>query len=330
MSDSDPIALQDIKVLIECLQLLSDVDSTVVVDGDFNLPDINWNDHTFVSSRDYCSTLFSTFVSQFAFEQYVTEITRPNPKRPASGSLLDMVLCNDAFAICNVAVSEPFSTSDHYSISLNLNFTNNNFIDGSFKHVRYNFDSVDWNVVNSHLANIDWHSIFSTCVCIEDFNNSFYKVIYDCIDENVPHSTSKGSRRNNKRPYPLSVSKLEPKKRQAWKFYKAFRSVSLYTKYKLISSKCRQAKLDSTRKLEESIINSGNLDKFFKYANSRLATKHNVASLRFSNGSTTIDPSLKAELLSKYFDSVYTVDNNIFPTTASNHVIDSDLSSILI
>ena len=115
---------------------------------------------------------------------------------------------------------------------------------------------------------------------------------------------------------------------QISKLYKAFRSVSLYTKHKRISSKCRQAKLDATRKLEESIINSGNLGKFFTYANSRLATRHNVGPLRFSIGSITIDPSLKAELLSKYFDSVNTVDNDISPTTASNHVIDSDLSSM--
>jgi hypothetical protein len=292
------------------------------------LPNINWNDPILCTSRDYCSTLFSTFVSQFAFEQYVTENTRPNSKHPTSGSLLDIVLCNDPFAICDVAVSEPFSTSDHYSVSFNLNYTNNNFFDGTFKHVHYNFDSVDWNVVNSHLANIDWFHVFSTCVCIEDYSNSFYKIIYDCIHVNVPNSTSKGSHLNNKRLYPLSVRKLETKKRQAWRLYKAFHSESLFTKYKLISSKCRQAKLDATRKFEESIINSGNLGKFFRYANSKLATKHNVGPLRFSNGSITIDPSLKADLLSKYFDSVYTVDNDVLPTSATNHILDSDLSSI--
>jgi len=152
-----------------------------------------------------------------------------------------------------------------------------------------------------------------------------YEVIYDCIDENVPHSTSKGSRRNNKGLYPLSVRKLETMKRQAWRLFKAFRSESHFTKYKLISSKCRQAKLDATRKFEESIIRSGNLGKFFRNANSRLATKHYVGPLRLSNGSFTIDPSLKTELLSKYFDSVNTVDNDVLPTTATNHIIDSDL-----
>jgi len=69
------------------------------------------------------------------------------------------------------------------------------------------------------LANIDWFYSFCTCVSIEDFTNSFYKVIYDCIDENKPHPTSKGSRRNNKQLYPLSVRKLETKKSQAWRLH---------------------------------------------------------------------------------------------------------------
>lgn len=80
------------------------------------MPNINWVDPVLVSTRDYCSSLFSTFVSQFAFEQYVPENTRLQSIHPTAGSLLDIVLCNDAFAICDVIVSEPFSTSDHSSV----------------------------------------------------------------------------------------------------------------------------------------------------------------------------------------------------------------------
>jgi len=41
----------------------SDVDSTVVINGDLNLSNINWIDPVLVSSRDYCSTLFYTFLA---------------------------------------------------------------------------------------------------------------------------------------------------------------------------------------------------------------------------------------------------------------------------
>jgi len=71
------------------------------------LPNTNWIDPVLVSSREYCSTLFSTFVSQFTFEQYVTENTRPNSKHPASGSLLDNFQCSDTMATYGIAVYEP-------------------------------------------------------------------------------------------------------------------------------------------------------------------------------------------------------------------------------
>ena len=105
------------------------------------------------------------FVSNFAFQQYVLNTRDQITATLLQGlSLLDIVLCNGPFAICNVVVCEPFSTSDHSSVTFNLNFTNNNFTNGSFVHTNYNFDTVDWNVVNNHLANVDWSSVFSTCV----------------------------------------------------------------------------------------------------------------------------------------------------------------------
>jgi len=75
--DTDPITITDTKLLIESLRHICDANFSVIINGDFNLPNINWSDPVLVSSRDYCSTLFYTFVSQFAFEQYVTENTRP-------------------------------------------------------------------------------------------------------------------------------------------------------------------------------------------------------------------------------------------------------------
>jgi len=131
------------------------------------LPNINWSNPVLVSSRDYCSTLFSTLVSQLAYEQYVSENTRPSTKNAESGSLLDIVLCNDAFAISNVHVTQPFSTSDHFTVSFNHNFINNQLFNASASYTWYNFKDVDWNAVNAVLAVVDWSCVFSTCMCMD-------------------------------------------------------------------------------------------------------------------------------------------------------------------
>jgi len=92
---------------------------------------------------------------------------------------------------------------------------------------------------------------------------AFYVVISECIYKNVPHSVLVGSRHNNKHNYPQFV------RCHVWRLYKHFKA---YSKYKIISSKCRQAKHDATRKFEESIITTCKLGKFFRYTNSRLST----------------------------------------------------------
>jgi len=79
-TDTDPIAITDTKLLIDSLRHLCDIDFSVIINGDFNLPNINWSDPVLVSSRDYCSILFSTFVSQLPFKQYVSENIRPSTK----------------------------------------------------------------------------------------------------------------------------------------------------------------------------------------------------------------------------------------------------------
>jgi len=58
--------------------------------------------------------------------------------------------------------------------------------------------------------------------------------------------------------------------------YKQFLNQSYYSEYKIINLKCVHAKLDATRRFEQSNITSGNLGKFFRYANSRLSTKNSV------------------------------------------------------
>jgi len=98
-----------VSLLIDCLRHLRDAELSVMVDSYFTLPNIDWSDSVLVSSREYCSTLFYTFVSQQGLNQYVTENSRPSTNHAETGSLLNIVLYNDAFAISNVHVSQLFS-----------------------------------------------------------------------------------------------------------------------------------------------------------------------------------------------------------------------------
>ena len=83
-------------------------EGTHVVIGDFNLPRIDWSLMT--SSSDVKSTTFLDMCLNSGLTQLVEEPTRYK-------NILDLVLANNEKCISELEVIEPFSTSDHDSIS---------------------------------------------------------------------------------------------------------------------------------------------------------------------------------------------------------------------
>lgn len=143
-SDTDADAINHTKHFIECLMSLCEVDMSIVIIGDLNFPTINWSKLNFLVDNDRCSTLFSMFVKQFCFEQYVSEMTRDLPS--CRSSLLDIVLCNDSFIVNDVTVNTPFSTSDHCSVDFNLTCQTQSV--NLPAHEYRNFSDADWDDIS--------------------------------------------------------------------------------------------------------------------------------------------------------------------------------------
>jgi len=315
-SDTDSVAISHIKLLINCLESLCDIDATVVIAGDLNLPWVDWSNPVFISDNGRCSTKFTEFINLFAFTQYVKEPTRININKDSgavTAKLLDVVLCNDVFAISDVAVEAPFSTSDHCSVGFNI-VCHVPSVTHDFEY--NNFTSADWDAINAALNDVDWNAVFNSCTTVDDFSTVFYNVLYDCINKFVPTRTSKGSKNKSHVKYPAYVKRLLRKKQAVWRRLKTFRTVALKAEFRAISARCREAIHRSARQFEESIIDSGNLGRFFRYANSKLVGKKNVGPLQRPDGSVTVEPDVKARLLSDFFQTLFTRDNGSVPAAA--------------
>jgi len=70
---------------------------------------------------------------------------------------------------------------------------------------------------------------------------------------------------------------------------------------------------DHNKQVEQSVIKSANLGNFYRYVNGRLSCKSGVGPLKTGSGEVIVNDVEKAEVLNKYFTSVFTVDNGIFP-----------------
>jgi len=129
--------------------------------------------------------------------------------------------------------------------------------------------------------------------------------------------------------YPNKIRRLISRKVTAWKQYRTFRTQELLAKYKAITSKCRSAIYSYHVNVENNVINSDNINKFYRYANRKFTNRSPIGSLKSNDGSTIIDPPRKAQLLQSIFTSMFTADNGHIPDVSTPPVTNTSLSNVI-
>jgi hypothetical protein len=311
-------------LLCECIQSLWPANSTALLCGDFNFSSIKWdNSQNILNNSNTASGIFLDFFYANALTQFVTRPTRVDGIS-RNGSILDLVFCNDENFVRNVTVTAPFSSSDHCSVEFDIiHDVNVAQADSS----SYDFSKADWVSIAAFLDNVDFFNLFDSCVDISSVVNNFYSVIYDAFNRFVPLRSSHKSYCRSR--YPYKIRRLFGKKSTAWKQYRTFRTQELFAKYKLSVSQCRSAIRAHHVDVENNVINSDNINKFYRYANRKFSTKSRIGPLKSTNGQLLIDPNQKAELLQTIFASMFTTDNGHIPALSTPAVTNTSLSNVL-
>jgi hypothetical protein len=202
---------------------------------------------------------------------------------------------------------------------------------GDFENVSdtiysYNYSLADWEGLGQSLISLDWNSEFSQLIG-EDLWKHFHHVLFQNIDIYVPKKINRPKR--NKKVYPKHISKLFTEKANLWRKFKNFRSDALKIKYNLASKLCREAVHNYILNKESSVVNSNNLGNFYKLANKKFSSKSGVGPLKSSDVGLTQNDQIKVELLSDYFGSVFTLDNNVMPPFEEKVDLDNGLNNII-
>ncbi len=139
---------------MKCHSSLLQSDHSVVFVGDYNVPYINWRDMT-------CpETPVNNAVLNFAIDSGCSQFVF-SPTRHVN--TLDLVFSTDALLVLSADVVQPFSSSDHASISFTL--------DCSFSTPKFfpkpDFRRADYMRANGILSQFDWIASFINCVSVE-------------------------------------------------------------------------------------------------------------------------------------------------------------------
>ena len=304
-SNKDPVAVQYTTDLCNCLTSLFPSNGSVIVCGDFNLPNINWSTcNSIHCSKDSCSGIFLDFYYTFGMHQLVTEPTRLD-------NILDLVLCSDFGCVLNTRSVTPFSTSDHSSVRFDVVCkTPPRYQTFSV----YDFQHADWNGIKSYLNNIDFFDLLHCDMPPAGNIDAFYNVIYAVIDLYVPVKRTSISARTHAAKYPIGIRRKLRKKAVAWSIYRSLRTPESMTSYKKKASECKSAIYACELHRENQLIVNGNTGAFFRYANKKFRAKPAVGPLRTTDGSITTDPNEKAVILQRTFFQNYTADNGVLPS----------------
>jgi hypothetical protein len=252
-------------------------------------------------------------------------VPRPTRVSNTTASTLDLVLCNDLNFVLNTSVAAPFSSSDHSTVNFNLIYSCQNTV---VEVESYNFDRADWQGIFTYLHNTDFDYVFSQCD--DDINsvvNAFYTIITDCIANYVPLIV--GTSRSKFHSYPSRIRRKLNQKAAAWRVYKSFRTPESLERYKHIASTCRSLIYQHILHRENNIVNSSNVSKFYRYANKNFSVKSIIGPLKGPSGDIIIDSCSKAELLSKTFSDLFTIDNHHCPQLPKLVPDDTGISSIV-
>ena len=290
--------------------------SHMIVCGDFNYPEIDWeNEHVEESSpviHQFIETVQRSFL-----HQHIREPTRYRQNQEPS--LLDLVFTNEEGMLQELAHLPGLGESDHECLHFHLNCYN---LETEQKAVP-NFLKGDFETIRKRLKKVNWHNALQGTFL--HAYNTFQELFGDAMKDCIPN---RSNARKKKNIY-MTNEALRKKdlKNRLWRRYKRTRSGYDYRQY--VRSKNALRRL--TRKLRTDFERSIAADaktapkKFWSYVNSKTKTKSKIPSLKQIDGLLAKTAVEKAEALNKFFATTFTNEDTSNVPEADNQTYEGSL-----
>ena len=278
-------------------------DTHILIAGDFNYGNLNWELQQSTENFDHCSSLFMEKVKDLFLYQHVTENTRHRIGQ--SPSQLDLIFINEINMVTDLDYMLPLGASDHSCLVFNFTCYTDfkpsdeprpNFFKGGYSSIKNDLINVNWDNIKDQDLDIYW--------------DNFLRTVDSCVDKHVPKV--RPSQKAKKQPWLNrdAITAVQDKKR-AWKTYTFCKTQQNYQKYAGKRNKatraCRDAKINFERKLANNIKTDSK--SFWSYVRSQSKTKSGIGDLESQDGSLLSTDIQKAELLNSFFASVFTTED---------------------
>ena len=283
--------------LLENLKWAKENFGEIVLVGDFNLPNIDWELESAVNNYD-CA--FVELLEDLGLQQLVNVPTRY--REGQIPSLLDLLITSDENIVPNISYASPFGKSDHITVEFDIRNAYCNKKDEKYK---YNFKKMNNTDFQAEMNTVNWMNVFTDdndlCESYEFFNNFVHNTFESLAPEKKKGRVKHACWANRR------IKKLSQKKRKAWDKYKYTKRDYDYQRYKETLVKFNDAKEEAIRNYEINIIANKKKDskRYYKYVSQK--DKYSNTKIVLKNGNEIITEDKEcANMFNEYFSSVYT------------------------
>ena len=289
-------------------ELISEASSSqhshLMIAGDFNYPEINWHDWS--TPGDNPSSEEFLFVEELRASylyQHVEEATRGRGSNEPH--VLDLIITNEEEMIDAMEVNAPLGKSDHSVIEYTYNCYTEKRVNTEKKLM---YDKGNYSEMKKDMSK-DWKTILDN----KDVEEQ-WKIILNALETTIKKNVPSRSFDTGNHPLPIdNKNKAEiRKKHRMWSRYIETKDSEKKKKYNRQRNKVRgitrKLKKDKEKQIAEEA--KRNPKKFWRYIKSKLKTKPGISELQLNEcdvkEGTTKSDAEKAEVLSKFFCSVFT------------------------
>lgn len=275
--------------------------SHILICGDFNMPEIDWEKETTSTSEQHVAYTFLECTKDCYLVQHVREPT--HYRGDQKSNVLDLIFTNEEDMISDLKHEAPIGASHHSSLFFTFNCYTEQENKGK-KTFRYNRG--DYEELRRIMSQYNWEEVLQDKMCVEAW--SWFQ---DAITEGMKKCIPQGYNKAKKPGRALwmndeALAKVR-KKSAAYKRYLETKEGEDYNQYARARNQARWACRRMKKEFEKKIAQEAktNPKAFYNYVNSKLKVRSGVADLETDDGVATSDAQ-KAEALNKFFVSVFT------------------------
>ena len=286
--------------------------------GDFNYPDIDWQSHSVSTSASSGTSEFYKVVEEQFLTQHVLSPTRGD-------AILDLVLSSEPDLVSNVSVIHNFGNSDHNMVTFTTHFQCQQF--NNMKTLK-DYKNGDYESINAVLASTNWNEFLDddTAGCWSKFSN----LLHQLEDKFIPVKRISGQN-DNKKPMWMThkAFKCVRKKRKVFRKYKDINHPAVKSACRVAKSELRKSRRNFEHRLGSNIKSDNK--SFFAYVRSRTKSKVHTGPIYTTSGNMTATDSHMVEAFNEHFVSVFTAEDcSSFPPVVDRFVSSSHLCSDII